>query len=336
MTETAANSAPRRIQAILMDQFGTLTDQHGSMTRLLTAEASVAAAVGCGAGSGAGVLATSLAARGHGAGATDPPFEMSRTGRDRLERVCGTVEGWIPQENVTGASGPGDIDELHLELLDELLETEEYKVIAEAWSAEKRKEICQFWHRLDAWPDTKPALDAIRKLDPPVLLATLSNGTLRLLIDVARHNELSIDAHFSGNLLQSYKPNPVMYCRASELLGFDAAAREAGKVAMFASHVEDLIAAKQQGLYTIYIRRPTEDTGRRDGVKTFAEGGQVDVIIDDMSELVKLLRIGSGRRGKEIRVRKKERNPDLPPKQKKDALDALENQGVEPCTSRTS
>jgi hypothetical protein len=46
--------------------------------------------------------------------------------------------------------------------------------------------------------------------------------------------------------------------------------------------------------------------------------------------------IGSGRRGKEIRVRKKERNPDLPPKQKKDALDALENQGVEPCTSRTS
>jgi hypothetical protein len=26
------------------------------------------------------VLATSLAARGHGAGATDPPFEMSRTG----------------------------------------------------------------------------------------------------------------------------------------------------------------------------------------------------------------------------------------------------------------
>ncbi|TKA57519.1 hypothetical protein B0A53_00750 [Rhodotorula sp. CCFEE 5036] len=269
MTETAANSAPRRIQAILMDQFGTLTDQHGSMTRLLTAEASVAAAVGCGAGSGAGLEGIDWSAFA----------EQWRAGYLRRTR-----------EIAAGASGPGDIDELHLELLDELLETEEYKVIAEAWSAEKRKEICQFWHRLDAWPDTKPALDAIRKLDPPVLLATLSNGTLRLLIDVARHNELPIDAHFSGNLLQSYKPNPVMYCRASELLGFDAAAREAGKVAMFASHVEDLIAAKQQGLYTIYIRRPTEDTGRRDGVKTFAEGGQVDVIIDDMSELVKLLR----------------------------------------------
>lgn len=46
MTDTR-NTRPRRIQAILMDQFGTLTDQHGSMTRLLTAEAS---AVGCGAG----------------------------------------------------------------------------------------------------------------------------------------------------------------------------------------------------------------------------------------------------------------------------------------------
>lgn len=37
-----------------------------------------------------------------------------------------------------------------------------------------------------AWPDTKPGLDALRALDPPVLLATLSNGTLRLLIDIVR------------------------------------------------------------------------------------------------------------------------------------------------------
>merc|ERR1719487_2640028 len=159
MTDTR-NTRPRRIQAILMDQFGTLTDQHGSMTRLLTAEAS---AVGCGAGL-QGIDWSAFA-------------EQWRAGYLRRTR-----------EIAAGASGPGDIDELHLELLDELLKNDEYKVIADAWSAEKRKEICQFWHRLDAWPDTKPALDAIRNLDPPVLLATLSNGTLRLLIDVVSHS----------------------------------------------------------------------------------------------------------------------------------------------------
>jgi hypothetical protein len=47
---------------------------------------------GCGAGSGAGVLATSLAARGHGAGATDPPFEMSRTVRRRVMDPCWSVK----------------------------------------------------------------------------------------------------------------------------------------------------------------------------------------------------------------------------------------------------
>lgn len=81
---------------------------------------------------------------------------------------------------------------------------------------------------------------------------TLSRSPLQ-----ARHNDLPIDAHFSGNLLQSYKPNPVMYCRASELLGFDAAAREAGHVAMFASHVEDLIAAKQQGVRSVSLSLST-------------------------------------------------------------------------------
>jgi hypothetical protein len=60
--------------------------------------------------------------------------------------------------------------------------------------------------------------------------------------------------------VQSYKPNPVMYCRASELLGFDAAAREAGKVAMFApnprgSGFESLEAAKLVERLTTSIRR---------------------------------------------------------------------------------
>ncbi|POY72689.1 hypothetical protein BMF94_4518 [Rhodotorula taiwanensis] len=253
----APESRPR-IRAVLMDQFGTLTDQHGSMTRQLEQ---------CGAASDLGGVDWSVFA------------ERWRAGYLRRTR-----------EIAAGASGPSDVDELHLELLDKLLEEKEYDKVAEQWSPDKRRQICQFWHKLDAWPDTKPGLDAVRQLEPPVLLATLSNGTLRLLVDIARHNNLPIDAHFSGDLLQSYKPNPRMYCRAAELLGFDAAARQRGEVAMFASHIDDLLAAKEQGLYTIYIRRPTEDTSeRRDSVKTFADGGEVDVIIESMAELAEHL-----------------------------------------------
>jgi len=52
-----------------------------------------------------------------------------------------------------------------------------------------------------AWPDTKPGLDALRALDPPVLLATLSNGTLRLLIDIVRPSlPLSHSLHSSEPL----------------------------------------------------------------------------------------------------------------------------------------
>ena len=106
------------------------------------------------------------------------------------------------REIAAGASGPGDIDELHLEvssslasvrsrlvdtadtcygkLLDELLKVDEYKMIADAWSArEKRKEICQFWHRLDGeW--SFPLLDAPFK--PQIQVSRLS----QLLIECRR------------------------------------------------------------------------------------------------------------------------------------------------------
>ena len=64
----------------------------------------------------------------------------------------------------------------------------------------------------------------------------------------ARHNSLPLDAHFSGDLLQSYKPNPAMYTRACDLLGFDKAARQRGEVALCASHIDDLRAAAKQGV----------------------------------------------------------------------------------------
>lgn len=55
---TMARRPPQRIKAVLMDQFGTLTDQHGSMTRLLQAEAaaSESPSSSCGAAAGKSLI----------------------------------------------------------------------------------------------------------------------------------------------------------------------------------------------------------------------------------------------------------------------------------------
>uniref|UniRef100_A0A0K3CC08 BY PROTMAP: gi/472588477/gb/EMS25949.1/ haloacid dehalogenase, type II [Rhodosporidium toruloides NP11] gi/647396269/emb/CDR38293.1/ RHTO0S03e07778g1_1 [Rhodosporidium toruloides] n=1 Tax=Rhodotorula toruloides TaxID=5286 RepID=A0A0K3CC08_RHOTO len=273
LTAGAGQLSLENVRAVLFDQFGTLTDWQGSISRLLAEEARK----------------------------TDESSGAGSKGLQSIDWLLFTQvwrDGYMrrTREIASGGSGPGNIDELHFEILNDLLEKPEYAVIKESWTAEKRRELCWLWHKLDGestWPDSKPGLEALRKLDPPVLLATLSNGTLRLLVDVTRHNSLPLDAHFSGDLLSSYKPNPKMYCGASSLLGFDEDARKRGEVAMFASHIDDLRAASQHGLRTIYIRRSTEDVGVPHGgaaVKLKSEGGEVDLVVDEVGELAKYLR----------------------------------------------
>ncbi|GAA5858534.1 hypothetical protein JCM8547_007350 [Rhodosporidiobolus lusitaniae] len=269
-SSSIAHSRPlTNIKAILFDTFGTLVDWEGSITRLLTEEAKKE--------------------QGGKAG------ELKKT--DWLEFTRRWRKGYMvrTREIASGKPGPGNIDDLHLEILNGLLEDPSYSAVASAWSSEKRrKELCQLWHKLDAWPDVKPGLEALRKLDPSILLATLSNGTLRLLIDLAHHSSLTLDAHFSGDFLGSYKPNPKMYLGASSLLGFgsEEARVEKGEVAMCAAHIGDLRAAKEHGLRTIYLRRSTEDVGVEGGghaVKPASEGGEVDIVLEGEGEGLKEL-----------------------------------------------
>ena len=63
------------------------------------------------------------------------------------------------------------------------------------------------------------------------------------------------------------------------------------KCAMVAAHLSDLQAAASHGLKTIYVRRPTEDLEVRDTVKTKAEGGEVDVVVDSFLELAEILKV---------------------------------------------
>ncbi|GAA5930953.1 hypothetical protein JCM1841_003662 [Sporobolomyces salmonicolor] len=265
------------VKVILFDTFGTLVDWETSISRALKAKAK----------------RNAQARAQSGAGVGGPVVE----GIDWLSFTREWRAGYMrrTKEIAHGAPGPGNIDDLHLEILNDLLEnSSQYSAAEKLWAHEAdRKKLCQLWHKLEAWPDVQPGLGAIRKLDPPMLLATLSNGTLRLLIDLARHNSLVFDAHFSGDLLGAFKPNPKMYLGASSLLGFDEDAIRRGEVAMCASHIYDLRAAGQLGLKTIYVPRKTEDRNVEGGgaaVKTKEEGGEVDVVVKGLEGLLPYLR----------------------------------------------
>jgi FMN phosphatase YigB (HAD superfamily) len=58
---------------------------------------------------------------------------------------------------------------------------------------------------------------------------------------------------------------------------------------MVAAHIHDLRGAASHGLKTIYIRRPTEDEGDRDEVKSKKDGGEVDLVVDSFLELAAIL-----------------------------------------------
>lgn len=85
------------------------------------------------------------------------------------------------------------------------------------------------------------------------MTATLSNGHVALLVDLMRYNDLRFDAVLSAQLAGSYKPDPVVYATAAELLGL--APQQLG---MVAAHGQDLAAAAEVGLRPLFVHRPQE------------------------------------------------------------------------------
>src|ERR1051325_7905508 len=64
------------------------------------------------------------------------------------------------------------------------------------------------WHRLKPWPDSVPGLTRIKQ---KFIIATLSNGTVRLLTDMAKYCGLPWDTVLGSDLVRHYKPDPEMY-----------------------------------------------------------------------------------------------------------------------------
>jgi 2-haloacid dehalogenase len=166
----------------------------------------------------------------------------------------------------------GNFDELHLITLDDLLR--ERGVDA---SDDVRRRLVAAWHALDPWPDVRDGLEQLRSAH---VVATLSNGHVAMLVDLARHGDLRFDCVLSAELARAYKPDPAVYLTAARLLTLDPE-----EVMLVAAHPFDLRGARNAGLRSALVRRPLEygpDTPPRDDP-------DADHVVDDLPGLAALL-----------------------------------------------
>lgn len=138
------------------------------------------------------------------------------------------------------------LDDLHRRTLERLLPEYGLDGLDEA----QRQWLNTCWHRLDPWPDV---LAGLRRLKQDFVVATLSNGNVSLLVNMARRAGLPWDVVFSAELFRHYKPDPACYLGAVDLLGL-----EPRQVMLVAAHNADLSAVAGLGLATAFVGRPAE------------------------------------------------------------------------------
>jgi 2-haloacid dehalogenase len=202
-----------RPRALVFDVFGSVVDWRGSIVRDLGAW-----------GAAQGVQADWAALADAWRSLYQPQMERVRSGAIAWRKL----------------------DALHLEALHELLPLFGLTHLSPAQIAH----VNQVWHRLDAWPDSRAGLT---RLKHRYFIATLSNGNISLLADMARHAGLPWDHLFSAETFGHYKPQPEAYLGVAQQLDLAPA-----EVMMCAAHNGDLAAARAAGLATAFFPRPTE------------------------------------------------------------------------------
>lgn len=163
------------------------------------------------------------------------------------------------------------IDALHRAALDALLPRFGLAALDEA----ARVDLNRAWHRLDPWPDSVAGL---RRLSHRYTLATLSNGNVALLANMAKRARLPWDVILSAELFGHYKPDAQVYDGACRLL--DLAPEQ---VMMVAAHNGDLRAASARGLRTAFVARPTEYGPAQ--TNDLAADGPWDIVCTSFTEL---------------------------------------------------
>ena len=183
--------------------------------------------------------------------------------RPSMDRV---MRGELPWTN---------LDALHRTALDGLLEEFGVRGLSEG----EKEYLNGVWHRLYPWGDSVPGLTRLRTR---FVLATLSNGNVRLLVDMAKNAGLPWDLIFSAELAHAYKPDPKVYRMVLELLML-----EPNQVMMIAAHQNDLHAARQLGFKTAFIMRPLEHGPH--AVPDLTADPSFDVVATDLVDLARRL-----------------------------------------------
>lgn len=168
-----------------------------------------------------------------------------------------------------------NIDTLHRMVLDRLLSEFEIEELTE----EEKDNLNRAWHRLSPWPDSIAGMERLRTL---YVVASLSNGNVSLLVDMAKNAGLPWDCVLSSELARHYKPDKEVYLMAVSLLGL-----EPDEVMMTAAHRDDLEAARSFGLKTAFISRPLEFGP--DGKPDTASQGEFDVVAESIIDLAQKL-----------------------------------------------
>jgi 2-haloacid dehalogenase len=143
--------------------------------------------------------------------------------------------------------------------------------------------INMVWRRLDGWPDS---VKGLTRLKSKYIIGPLSNGSVALLADMAKHAKLPWDNIFSCELFKHYKPDPETYLGVVKLMEL-----KPEEVMMGAAHPGDLDGAKKCGLKTAFFPRPLElgpDSPKRASInKSNADGHNFDIVADNIEDFAR-------------------------------------------------
>ncbi|KAF9235970.1 HAD-like domain-containing protein [Melanogaster broomeanus] len=247
-SDNAASNTLRDVDAYMFDSFGTTVDWFTTVTR-------------------------EVPRRSRGALAEGLLRSFAREWR----------QGYYAHVRAVNEGGDGslNIDVAHRKILDEMLTTPRWSHLATVWDDRAREDLVKIWHDLDTYADSVPGLTALKQHG---VVITLSNGSYRLLLDMAKNKRLPWDGIISTEFFGVYKPPPRLdrtkQAYLSAAYHIDVPPE---RVAMVAAHKWDLQGAAQAGLKTIYDTKEI-----RENMRSKAEGGEVDLVVKDFQELARL------------------------------------------------
>ena len=229
------------VQALVFDVFGTVVDWRSGV---------------------AAQAATFLAAQGQ---ASADPYAFADAWRKRYAPAMADVRH--------GKRPFVRLDVLHRENLEAILP--DFGIQRKDVADDALNMLNLAWHALAPWPDSVAGLT---RLKSRYIIAPLSNGNIRLMLDMAKQGGLPWDAILGAEVAQAYKPAPEAYLRTADVLGLDPS-----QMCLVAAHNGDLAAARACGYRTAFVKRPTEHGPNQ--TTDLAAAQDWEVIVDDFGAL---------------------------------------------------